>query len=550
MTPLKRFLNLLKLDRKDISQIILYAIFSGILALSLPLGIQAIINFIQAGNISVSWMVLVFLVILGVALVGVLSLMQMRITENLQQKLFVRSAFEFAYRIPTIKFEELYKNHPLEIANKFFDTLTIQKGTSKLLIDFSAALLQVLFALILLSFYHPFFIIFGILLVILLYLIFAYAYKPGLETSLKESKYKYKVVGWLQEIAKNYWVFKTQNSFLFSLSKNDLLVSEYLNYREKHFKIIRAQYIKLIAFKVIITASLLIIGGLLVIKQQMNIGQFVAAEIVILMVIASVEKIILGLETFYDVLTSVEKIGQVTDLPLDVIETSNENFLYSIINLTIENVSYKFPDATKSALKNVSLNINQGEKIILSGENGSGKSTLIRFLTGTLVPNTGAFYINDDTFKKIDLNLYRKHIGVVLQNETPFEGTILENVTFGKPYSDEDLKWVLDTVELTEFVKTLPNNLDTKVMGNGLQLSASNMQKIVLAKSLISKPKILFLEEPVDKLDTVSSQKIISTIMHHKTQTVIVISKNEFWKANATREITLHSGKIINDIKL
>jgi ABC-type bacteriocin/lantibiotic exporter with double-glycine peptidase domain len=550
MTPLKRFLNLLKLDRKDISQIILYAIFSGILALSLPLGIQAIINFIQAGNISVSWMVLVFLVILGVALVGVLSLMQMRITENLQQKLFVRSAFEFAYRIPTIKFEELYKNHPLEIANKFFDTLTIQKGTSKLLIDFSAALLQVLFALILLSFYHPFFIIFGILLVILLYLIFAYAYKPGLETSLKESKYKYKVVGWLQEIAKNYWVFKTQNSFLFSLSKNDLLVTEYLNYREKHFKIIRAQYIKLIAFKVIITASLLIIGGLLVIKQQMNIGQFVAAEIVILMVIASVEKIILGLETFYDVLTSVEKIGQVTDLPLDTIETSNENYLYSIINLTIENVSYKFPDATKSALKNVSLNINQGEKIILSGENGSGKSTLIRFLTGTLVPNTGAFYINDDTFKKIDLNLYRKHIGVVLQNETPFEGTILENITFGKPYSDEDLKWVLDTVELTEFVKTLPNNLDTKVMGNGLQLSASNMQKIVLAKSLISKPKILFLEEPVDKLDTISSQKIISTIMHHKTQTVIVISKNEFWKANATREITLHSGKIINDIKL
>jgi len=167
MTPLKRFFNILKLDRKDIYQIMLYAIFSGLLALSLPLGIQAIINFIQAGNISISWIILVLLVILGVALVGVLSLMQMRITENLQQKLFVRSSFEFAYRLPNIKFEQLYKNHPPEIANKFFDTLTIQKGTSKLLIDFSAALLQVLFALILLSLYHPFFIVFGILLLIL-----------------------------------------------------------------------------------------------------------------------------------------------------------------------------------------------------------------------------------------------------------------------------------------------------------------------------------------------------------------------------------------------
>lgn len=550
MTPLKRFINLLKLDRRDISQIILYAIFSGILALSLPLGIQAIINFIQAGNISVSWVVLVFLVILGVALVGILSLMQMRITENLQQKLFVRSAFEFSYRLPSIKFEELYKNHPPEIANKFFDTLTIQKGTSKLLVDFSASLLQVLFALVLLSLYHPFFIIFGLLLLGLLYAIFAHAYKPGLETSLKESKYKYKVVSWLQEIAKNYWVFKNQNHFMFALSKNDALVSEYLNYREKHFKIIKSQYIKLIVFKIIITASLLIIGGLLVINQQMNIGQFVAAEIVILMVIASVEKIILGLETFYDVLTSVEKIGQVTDLPVEAVTTSNENFCYSNINLSIENISYKFPDSAKNALKNISFTINQGEKIILNGENGSGKSTLIRLLAGIISPNIGAFYINDDTFKKIDLNLYRKHIGIVLQNETPFEGTILENITFGKPYSDEDLKWVLDTVQLTDFIKTLPENLNTQIMSTGLLLSASNMQKIVLAKSLISKPKILFLEDPTDKLDSISAQNIITTIMNNKNQTVVVSSKNDFWKKYAQRQITLNSGKISNDIKL
>jgi len=385
---------------------------------------------------------------------------------------------------------------------------------------------------------------------ILLYLIFAYAYKPGLETSLQESKYKYKVVGWLQEIAKNYWVFKNQDHFMFSLSKNDILVSEYLNYREKHFKIIKAQYVKLILFKIIITASLLIIGGLLVINQQMNIGQFVAAEIVILMVIASVEKIILGLETFYDVLTSVEKIGQVTDLPVETITNSNENFCYSNINLSIENVNYKFPDSTKNALKNISLSINQGEKIILNGENGSGKSTLIKLLSGIIIPNSGAFYINDDTFKKINLHLYRKHIGIVLHDETPFEGTILENITFGIQYSDEELKWILDTVQLTDFIKTLPDSLNTKIMSNGLLLSASNMQKIVLAKSLITKPKILFLEDPTDKIDSVSAQKIITTIMENKNQTVVVNSKNDFWEKFAQRQITLNSGKISNDIKL
>ena len=104
MSPLKRFFNLLSLDKKDVSQIFFYAIFAGLISLSLPLGIQAIINFIQSGNVSVSWIVLIVLVVIGVALVGLLSLMQLRITENLQQKLFVRSSFEFAYRLPKIKF--------------------------------------------------------------------------------------------------------------------------------------------------------------------------------------------------------------------------------------------------------------------------------------------------------------------------------------------------------------------------------------------------------------------------------------------------------------
>ena len=384
MTPLKRFYSLLRLDRKDVLQIIFYAIFSGLISLSLPLGIQAIINFIQSGRISTSWIVLIVLVVLGVVFVGILSLMQLRITENLQQKLFVRSSFEFAYRLPKIKFEEIYSTYPPELANRFFDTLTIQKGTSKLLIDFSAALLQIAFGIILLSFYHPFFIVFGFFLAILLYSIFKFSYHQGLDSSLKESKYKYKVAGWLQEIARNNFSFRRQNNFDFALQKNDNLVSNYLNYREKHFSIIRRQFTQLIVFKVIITASLLLIGGFLVLNQQMNIGQFVAAEIVILLVINSVEKLILGLETFYDVLTSIEKIGQVTDMNLE--EETDAAILNCFSNITLEteNIKFKFPDSTEPVLQNISLSIKQGEKIIISGENGAGKTTLIRLLSGLI----------------------------------------------------------------------------------------------------------------------------------------------------------------------
>ncbi|MBY0488092.1 MAG: ATP-binding cassette domain-containing protein [Flavobacteriaceae bacterium] len=550
-TPLQRFKNLLKLDKRDISQIFFYAIFAGLVSLSLPLGIQAIINLIQSGRVSTSWIVLVFVVVVGVALVGLLSLMQLRITENLQQKIFVRSSFEFSYRLPKIKFEELYNQYPPEIANRFFDTLTIQKGTSKLLVDFSSALLQIIFGILLLSFYHSFFIFFGILLLILLYSIFKFSYNSGLNTSLKESKYKYKVVGWLQELARNNFSFRKRDNFEFALSKNNELVNGYLEYREKHFSVIKRQFIQLIIFKVIITLSLLLIGGFLVLNQQMNIGQFVAAEIIILLVINSVEKIIVGLETFYDVLTSVEKIGLITDLKTEETTINELNYCFTNISLETENVKFKFPDSNDNVIQNINLKIEPSEKIVLQGENGSGKSTLIRLLSGLIEPTSGSFYINDDTYRKIDLNQYRSHIGTIIQGETPFEGTIRENITFNNPHiSHEDIKWAIESVKLGSFIKSLPNGLDTKIITDGKQMSSSNAQKILLARSIINKPKILFYEDPLDKMDEKTATEIIDFIMNEKNNwTVIVSSKNDYWKQKSTRILTLNSGTIISDSK-
>jgi ABC-type bacteriocin/lantibiotic exporter with double-glycine peptidase domain len=549
MTPLKRFYNLLALDTKDVSQIFFYAVFAGLISLSLPLGIQAIINFIQSGRISVSWIVLVVLVVFGVALVGILSLMQLRITENLQQKLFVRSSFEFASRLPKIKFEELYNQYPPELANRFFDTMAIQKGTSKLLIDFSAALLQIAFGVILLSLYHPFFIVFGILLLLLLYFIFRFSYNIGLETSLKESKIKYKVAGWLQEIARNNFSFRSELNYDYALQKNNSLITEYLSYREKHFNVIKRQFSQLIIFKIIITASLLSIGGYLVLNQQMNIGQFVAAEIIILLVINSVEKVILGLETFYDVLTSVEKIGQVTDMDLEEDSEKAYESCYTNIFLETEDLTFNFPESKKIILHDISLKINQGDKIIINGENGSGKTTLIRVLSGLLQPTSGNFFINDDTFRKIDLNQYRAQIGSIIHRETPFEGTILENITFlDKTISHEDLKWAIDAVQLTSFLKTLPNGLETKIFPEGKQLSSSNAQKILLARSIIHKPKILFYEDPTDTMDDTIAKEVIDFITSDKNNwTVIVSSKNPYWKEKCNRQITMHKGAILFD---
>ena len=298
LTTWQRLIGLLELDKKDIMQIFYYAIFAGIVNLSLPLGIQAIINLIQGAQVSTSWIILVTLVTLGVAFAGMLQLTQIRIIENVQQKIFTRSSFEFAYRFPKIKLNELRNYYPPELANRFFDTLTVQKSLSKILVDFPAALLQIIFGLLLLSFYHPFFIIYGILLLLLIYVVFKFTAQRGLDTSLDESEYKYRVAHWIQEVARSIISFKLSGKTSHAMEKNDVLVSNYLEARESHFRVLVLQFIQMIGFKVLVTAGLLLIGGILVLNQEMNIGQFVAAEIIILLVIASVEKLITGLETF------------------------------------------------------------------------------------------------------------------------------------------------------------------------------------------------------------------------------------------------------------
>lgn len=547
MKPIERFKSLIKADKKDVYQLLIYSIIGGLISLSIPLGIQAIINFIQAGKVSTSWIVLVIIVVTGVAFVGILKIMQFRITENLQQKIFVRSSFEFAYRFPKIKFEQLYSFSPPELANRFFDTITVQKGFSKLILDVSTAALQIVFGILLLSLYHSFFIFFGLLLLVLLYLIFKINFDSGLNTSLKESKYKYKVAHWLQEIARNNLSFKNGKLFDFSLQKNDKLVNEYLQHRESHFKILRRQFIQLTSFNVLISAGLLIIGGTLVLSQQMNIGQFIAAEIVIITIIAAVEKIFYGLELFYDVITSLEKLGTVVDLDLEKekVET-NYLLLQNDINISTEQLTFQFPDADLPVLKDVTLSIKTGERVLIQGENGSGKTTLIRLLSRLIEPSAGTIFINNTNYKKFSFEEYRSKIGIITLKDTTFEGTILENITCSCPsVTLAEVSEVLEKLDLMPLIKSLPLGLETPLISEGKRVNSSAIQKILLARVLVAKPKILFLEEPVDKLDKKTAGKVIDMLTDSSQPwTLVVISKSKYWKEKCNKIVTLEKGKI------
>lgn len=536
----------MKLDRKDILQTIYYAIFAGLLNMSVPLGIQAIVNLIQGGRVSTSWIILVSLVTLAVGFVGVLEIMQIRIVENIQQKIFTRSSFDFIYRFPKINMSEFNNSYPPEHANRFFDTLNVQKGVSKLLMDFPAAVLQIFFGLILLSLYHPFFIIYGILLVLLIYLVFKFTAWKGLETSLDESKHKYKVAHWLQEVARSLLSFKISGRTSLALEKNDKLTDKYLQAREQHFQILKIQYIKLVVFKVLVTGGLLAIGGMLVLNQEMNIGQFVAAEIIIILILSSVEKLIKGLETIYDTLTSLEKMGQVVDKKLE--KSEGESTLEGMESLNLEVTDINFLTGEKNVLKNISFDVPASNTVLIKGPTGSGRTLLLKIVAGLIEPTKGSIFINNVSLKGIRTNEYRARLGVFLPEEYPFEGTLLENLTFGdKSIPEKDIYWALEHTSLSKFVKEQPKGLQTMIYPEGKYLPSIIAKKILLARSILKRPDILILKEPLEPFEKDEADKILKflTSPEHKWS-IIVASRNPVWDDVSDKILLLENGEIKN----
>jgi ABC-type bacteriocin/lantibiotic exporter with double-glycine peptidase domain len=480
-----------------------------------------------------------------------LQILQLRITEVLQQKIFTRAAFEFAYRLPRIKLEALYRHYAPELMNRFFDTISIQKGLSKILIDFSAAIVQVVFGLLVLSFYHPFFIFFSLFLIILIYFIFSLTVKRGLTTSMEESKFKYKVVHWLQEVARTNSTFKLAGTTDLPLSNTNKEVEGYLVARENHFKILVKQYGILVAFKVLIATGLLAMGGILVMEQELNIGQFVAAEIIILLIMASVEKLVLNMEVIYDVLTSLEKIGQVTDLELEKNQglSMEENCETSGLSVQLEDVSFKYPGNTKFTLQELNLTINPGERLLISGKNSSGKNTLCALLAGLYDVTSGHISYNGLPKGNLELQSLRDLVGAgLIEEQQVFSGTILENIAMGRKNATfENVKWAVENVGLENFIRQSKAGYETMLDPTGMKLSKSTVQKLMLARSIADKPKLLILNQSFSAIEQSERVKIEAFILDKSNPWTLAVIGLSYELAQKTDKIIiLEQGKIIH----
>ncbi len=547
--PLDRFWKLLSLEKREVLTIQFYAVLNGLVYLSIPLGIQSIVNQLFGGLVSTSLVILIVLVVIAVVINGWLTVLQMKSNEKIQQRIFTRFSLQFAHKIPRMDLLAVDDEHLPELVNRFFDISSLQKGLSKILIEFPSASIQILFSVLLLSLYNIAFFAFGILLIGLIYLIFRITYPKGITTSMEESNYKYEVGHWLEEVARIIKSLKFMGSKEFASQKADVIINKYLDARNEHFKVLKIQYWSFIVFKVVITASLLTLGAVLVIEQKINIGQFIASEIVIILLLNSIEKIISSLDVVYDMLTSLEKVSKILDKAderqdgLDVHELSQRKG----IQLKVENLYFRFNESDKYVLRNLSFEIMEGERVCIFGSQGSGKTTLLKLFTGGYLNYEGKILLNDYPLSNYNLQKLRQEIGIYFASPELFSGSLYDNLALGDTTVDKKLVLqISEQTGLLEYIQSLSNGLDTKINTIGSKLPHSVITKILLTRAILKRPRLLLLEDCWSGLERIEQERIIKIFTSSENGfTVVGVTNDENFARICNKIILLEEGEIV-----
>lgn len=536
--------NLIELEKKDIWNMTIYSIAIGFLYLVIPVGIQSLISILNFGTIFQPVVVLTLLVILALGFASILNLMQFFLAELIQQRIYVRVSFAVSKRISKFKHSYFEKKHPPELANYFLDIANIQKSFTLLLTDGLAIALQTIIGLLIIIVYHPFFIILDILIFGILYYTISNLGKNGIETSIKESKAKFSTESWLEEISLYKNAFRSTESAKYSELRLEENSKNYVQYRTKHYKILFKQIIGFLSLQVLGSGLLLCLGGYLVIKGEISLGQFIAAEIIIAKILDKFPKFGKYLESYYDLSASIDKINHLLE-----IETENKKN-----EVRENNFTHSFQ------LKFNSLGLIRNEHVILEkidfefktncilgiyGEVHQGKSSFIDLLYGIQTPTTGTVSINDQRLSEIDIFKYRNYVSYFSELEI-FSGTILDNIRVGKFYLlNSEIREALARVKLEDKVSKLEQGIDTEILRNHYPFVKEDLYKLMFARIFASRSKLILLDDVLKYLDKTSKDQIIQEFDSEKKNSIILITSSNKEELKFCDEIIeLKNGKI------
>lgn len=543
-----RLLKLLSEDRADLVVLVVYTVITGLLALATPLAVQALVNTVAASTVQ-PLVVLSLVVLIGLSASGVVALLQLSLVETIQQRLFARSGLRIAQRLIQSASSALSASYGPELANRFFDVLTIQKSLAKILLDGLGAIFQAIVGLILLAFYDQSGLLLGFDLLVLVFvgfIIFPLGI-GGLRTSQAESVEKYALAGWLEELARCNASFKLHAAPAFLMARAESTVQHWLKERRRHFGVTFRQEAGNQLFQACASAGVLAIGGFLVVQQKLTLGQLVAAQLIVAQVLKAIDKLIRQAETVYDLLTGLDKTGYLTDLE---VESDGARPVPSLSSggarVTCRDLQFAYPGG-REILMGLELTLEPGERVSLVGASGAGKSTLAALMSGLELPNFGFIEINGVETRTALKSSLRQVVTVVGYDNAIFDGTVEENIVVGRTaLTTEDVNRAIAMACLTDDIALLANGLQTRLLPNGLNISRGQAQRILIARALVDRPQLLILDEAFTGIDERTSLQILDAIFAEENGwTIIDISHEGAVVARAERVHVLADGRIV-----
>jgi ATP-binding cassette subfamily B protein len=546
LPPILSIWQLILREKKEILNLYFYAILSGLLQLSVPIGIQAIIGYVMGATMVTSIYVLITAVVLAVLLVGSLTISQMKQVEKIQQNIFTYYAIEFSETLPRLDLKKTDNYYLPEKTNRFFETVGLQKGFSKLLLDFPQASIQIVLGMLLISLYHPVFIAFSLFLLLIIALLFKITGRQGIKTSIIESDHKYALVDWLEEMARSIRTFKFSQGSHFNIRKTDSILLPYLKARTSHFRVLLFQYKTLLAVKVVITAAMLVAGTILLLDQKLNIGEFIAAEIVILTIIAAVEKLIVNLDNVYDVVTGIEKLSGVLEMQKEKSGSVELQPVSSGISMEMNHLQFSYPGQSP-CLKNINLHIPAYKKVALTGTEGSGRSTFLRLMSGNFMDFDGQILFNQIPIQNYSLESIRMHTGYFTPHaQDIIKGSLWENIAMGRPQvTGEQIYALADQLQFDALFLQQAEGLNSLVQSEGRNLSSSDIMRVLLLRALVHNPYLILLEEPFHGLSEKEQRGLSQYLLSRKNATVIVSGNDGVYMQPCDQVIHLNQGEIL-----
>lgn len=550
MTPWQRVRRLVQLERSDIAVTIVYSIAIGVLSLVLPIAAQALVTTVAFGSVLQPLLVLTVLFAIGAAAAGVLQLMQAWIVEVIQQRVFGRAVADVARRLVGMPYSVLDRVHVPDLINRFFEVPTIQKALSTVLVAGVGLVLQTLLGLTLLGFYHPLLLAFALVLLVLLVLVIFVVGRGAVSSALDESKAKYRAVGWLEHLARIPTAFKSASGRRLALIRADRLVRVYLDARRRHFRKLLLQSGGGIALAVLGPTVLLGLGGLLVLRNQLTLGQLVAAELVMASLSVALVKLGKQLESVYDLAQATTKLGLLIDLPAERRggELLREPTPQVAASLRAHDLSFAHGGTT--VLPRVAVDAPAGTRLAVRGPGGVGKSTLLELLASLRNPTGGNVELDGCDLRLLDLDAVRESVMLVRGAEF-IDGSIADNLRLLRQHAAiESLESVIAAVGLQAVIRALPEGLATAMRPSGAPLSSSQQRRLALARALVASPRVLLLDGTLDGLGVDRPTKL--AILDHVLSptapwTVVVVTEDDDVVSRCTGVLRLGPAEQANE---